>query len=83
MLESALTCFRTQPTSVSLTDCLVMACADHDEATEIFGFDVVFVRNGYHLPGMIPSAGGRASWSTEAPDRAFHCDVSHAPHPIG
>jgi predicted nucleic acid-binding protein len=32
-------------------DCLVMAYANLYDTREIFGFDAVFVQNGYHLPG--------------------------------
>lgn len=42
--------FEKLPDSVSLTDCLVMACADFYGTTAIFGFDKVFARNGYPLP---------------------------------
>ena len=39
--------FKTQPKSVSFTDCIVMAFADEYETREIFGFDEVFRKNGY------------------------------------
>jgi predicted nucleic acid-binding protein len=35
----------------SFVDCLVMASAAFYDTREIFGFDVVFGRNGFHLPG--------------------------------
>ena len=35
----------------SFVDCLVMATADFYETREIFGFDAVFTKNGYFLPG--------------------------------
>lgn len=41
--------FKKQPASVSFTDCLVMAFADHLETKEIFGFDRSFSQNGYQL----------------------------------
>lgn len=37
--------------SVSFTDCLVMAFADEFDTKEIFGFDQVFSKSGYVLPG--------------------------------
>ena len=36
---------------VSFVDCLVMATATFYGTREIFGFDAVFERNGFHLPG--------------------------------
>ena len=45
----ALTMFAIQPTSVSFTDCLVIAVADHYETRIIFGFDQVFRKNGYQM----------------------------------
>ena len=45
--EQALLKFKTQPESVSYTDCLVMAFADEFETKEIFGFDLTFKKNGY------------------------------------
>lgn len=44
--------FVDQPRSVSFTDCLVMAFADFFETREIFGFDEVFGKNKYVLPGQ-------------------------------
>jgi predicted nucleic acid-binding protein len=35
----------------SFVDCLVMATANFYNTIEIFGFDAVFERNGFHLPG--------------------------------
>jgi predicted nucleic acid-binding protein len=35
----------------SFVDCLVMATATFYDTNEIFGFDAVFGRNGFHLPG--------------------------------
>jgi predicted nucleic acid-binding protein len=35
----------------SFVDCLVMATATFYDTREIFGFDAVFGRNGFHLPG--------------------------------
>jgi predicted nucleic acid-binding protein len=35
----------------SFVDCLVMASAAFYDTQEIFGFDAVFGRNGFHLPG--------------------------------
>jgi predicted nucleic acid-binding protein len=46
-VELALEIFRTQPESVSFTDCMVMATADHYGTRLIFGFDEVFRKNGY------------------------------------
>lgn len=50
MRETALAEFNNQPSSVSFTDCLVMAFADHFETKIIFGFDEAFSKNGYKLP---------------------------------
>lgn len=47
----ALNLFISLASSVSYTDCLVMAFADHFETKAIFGFDQVFADNGYKLPG--------------------------------
>jgi predicted nucleic acid-binding protein len=46
-LERALEKFGQQPTGVSLTDCVVMATADHYDTLEIFGFDKQFADAGY------------------------------------
>ena len=35
----------------SFVDCLVMATANANNTREIFGFDAVFTKNGYFLPG--------------------------------
>ena len=43
----ALTVFKSQAESVSFTDCIVMATADHFSTKEIFGFDKTFSKNGY------------------------------------
>src|SRR5918911_2118365 len=50
-LAEALERFAQQPASVSFTDCLVMALADRLETKLVFGFDEVFRKNGYRLPG--------------------------------
>jgi predicted nucleic acid-binding protein len=50
MRLAALQRFARQPESVSFTDCVVMAMADHFDTTEIFGFDQAFATNGYHIP---------------------------------
>lgn len=47
---SALEKFKKLPNSVSYTDCLVMASADHFKTKIIFGFDEVFRKEGYLLP---------------------------------
>ncbi|OGH30037.1 MAG: hypothetical protein A3F30_03595, partial [Candidatus Levybacteria bacterium RIFCSPHIGHO2_12_FULL_37_12] len=39
---SALEKFQKQPRSVSFTDCVVMASADHFDTKDIFGFDEIF-----------------------------------------
>jgi predicted nucleic acid-binding protein len=49
-LEEALDRLAHQPSSVSFTDCLVMALADRYGTKLIFGFDEVFRKNGYRLP---------------------------------
>ena len=36
----------------SFVDCLVMASASFYDTREIFGFDAVFGRNGFQLPGI-------------------------------
>lgn len=45
--RNALDKFEKQPQSVSFTDCIVMAVADHFGTKEIFGFDKTFKKNGY------------------------------------
>jgi predicted nucleic acid-binding protein len=49
-LEETLERFVRQPSSVSFTDCIVMAVADRLGTKLIFGFDEVFRKNGYRLP---------------------------------
>ena len=49
---SALEKFQKQPKSVSFTDCVVMAFADHFDTKDIFGFDGIFKKNGYVRLGM-------------------------------
>lgn len=44
--------FRKQSSSVSFTDCIVMAVADSFNTKEIFGFDEVFQKNGYKRLGL-------------------------------
>jgi predicted nucleic acid-binding protein len=50
-LAEALQRFSQQPASVSFTDCIVMALADRLGTKLVFGFDEVFRKNGYQLPG--------------------------------
>src|SRR5687768_7437392 len=40
-----------QDKRASFVDCLVMATATFYDTREIFGFDAVFGKNGFHLPG--------------------------------
>jgi predicted nucleic acid-binding protein len=47
-VEAALAKFKEQPEAVSLTDCIVMAVADHYSTKDIFGFDKQFEDAGYH-----------------------------------
>jgi predicted nucleic acid-binding protein len=42
-----------QDKRISFVDCLVMAYARLYDTREIFGFDAVFVQNGYHLPSKV------------------------------
>ena len=49
---SALEKFQKQPKSVSFTDCVVMASADHFDTKDIFGFDECFRKNGYIRIGI-------------------------------
>ncbi|OGH33039.1 MAG: hypothetical protein A2953_00160 [Candidatus Levybacteria bacterium RIFCSPLOWO2_01_FULL_36_54] len=49
---SALEKFQKQPRSVSFTDCVVMASADHFDTKDIFGFDEIFKKNGYVRLGI-------------------------------
>ena len=44
--------FQNQPSSVSFTDCLVMAFADEYKTKDIFGFDEAFKKNGYKRVGI-------------------------------
>jgi predicted nucleic acid-binding protein len=46
-IEAALRKFESQPQAVSLTDCIVMAVADHYGTKDIFGFDKQFADAGY------------------------------------
>jgi len=48
--KDALERFRGIISSVSYTDCLVMAVADHYGVTSIFGFDDIFSKQGYQRP---------------------------------
>jgi predicted nucleic acid-binding protein len=48
--KHALKIFSTTASSVSFTDCLVMAFADIYETPYIFGFDKIFAQKGYQLP---------------------------------
>lgn len=50
LIPAALALWKRQGSSVSFTDCIVMASADHFGTQEIFGFDAVFAKNGYRLP---------------------------------
>jgi predicted nucleic acid-binding protein len=49
-IQEALDTFSRQSSSVSFTDCIVMALADRFQTKLIFGFDEVFRKNGYRLP---------------------------------
>jgi predicted nucleic acid-binding protein len=49
ILRSALARFARVPESVSFTDCIVMAVADHYATKEIFGFDEGFAKCGYRI----------------------------------
>ena len=44
--------FKNQPSSVSFTDCLVMAFADEQKTKDIFGFDETFSKNNYNRLGF-------------------------------
>ena len=50
--DNALTIFKNQAQSVSFTDCLVMAFADHFHTKTIFGFDEIFRKNKYQRLGL-------------------------------
>jgi predicted nucleic acid-binding protein len=52
----ALQLFQDTPSGVSFTDCLVMATADKYETREIFGFDSIFSKKGYRVPGRLKEA---------------------------
>jgi predicted nucleic acid-binding protein len=54
--RDALAMFRDEPASVSYTDCLVMTMAEQHGTRDIFGFDEVFLRRGFFLPGNRPKA---------------------------
>lgn len=41
-----------QDKRASFVDCLVMVTATFYDTREVFGFDAVFGRNGFHLPGI-------------------------------
>jgi predicted nucleic acid-binding protein len=47
---AALERFRQAPDSVSFTDCLVLASADHYNTKQIFGFEEYFQKQGYEIP---------------------------------
>ena len=49
-LQSALRLYKRNKQTVSFTDCIVMAIADHVETKDIFGFDKIFRQEGFHLP---------------------------------
>jgi predicted nucleic acid-binding protein len=49
-LEEALQRFERQSSSVSFTDCIVMALAERYGTKLIFGFDEAFRKSGYRLP---------------------------------
>lgn len=50
--DNALRIFKNQAQSVSFTDCLVMAFADHFHTKTIFGFDEIFAKNKYQRLGL-------------------------------
>ena len=50
--NNALEIFKGQAQSVSFTDCLVMAFANHYHTKTIFGFDEVFRKNKYQRLGL-------------------------------
>ncbi|HEV2339735.1 MAG TPA: hypothetical protein VGT05_03120 [Patescibacteria group bacterium] len=47
MRQYALAKFQEQNERVSLTDCMLTACADRFKTKRIYGFDMVFSKNGY------------------------------------
>lgn len=55
ILSATLTLLKTvrepQDKRASFVDCLIMATAAFYDTREIFGFDAVFGKNGFHLPG--------------------------------
>jgi predicted nucleic acid-binding protein len=51
MLNLLKTVREPQDKRASFVDCLVMATATFYDTREIFGFDAVFGKNGFHLPG--------------------------------
>jgi predicted nucleic acid-binding protein len=57
ILVATLTLLKTvrepQDKRASFVDCLVMATAAFYDTREIFGFDAVFGKNGFHQPGDI------------------------------
>ena len=50
--QLAFALFKSQPESVSFTDCIVMAFADQFNTKDIFGFDEAFRKNGYNRLGF-------------------------------
>jgi predicted nucleic acid-binding protein len=52
----ALDMFGGVETSVSYTDCLVMAMAEQHGTVDVFGFDEIFSKRGYFLPGARKAA---------------------------
>ena len=51
--KKAFEMFSQSKQSVSFTDCLVMAFADHFKTKAIFGFDEIFTKSNYILPSQI------------------------------
>jgi predicted nucleic acid-binding protein len=51
VIRTALEMFNREKQSVSFTDCIVMAIADEYGTRAIFGFDDIFKKRGYLLPG--------------------------------
>jgi predicted nucleic acid-binding protein len=47
--QAALDWFGGLPEGVSYTDCIVMAAANANKTTEVFGFDDVFSKKGYDM----------------------------------
>jgi predicted nucleic acid-binding protein len=47
----ALELFASTTAGVSYTDCLVMATADEYHTPYVFGFDDIFLKRGYVVPG--------------------------------